>query len=138
MTPPKLTDIKGVGPVSAATLTEYSFTVHTVASATPHRISEILGLGSPAASAIIASAQAIISESPKTQPEEPALAAPETEVAPEETPETGTTPAEKKKSDKSSKGKKDKNKKKDKKSDKKKKSGKKKAKGKKAKKKTTK
>jgi len=133
MTTPKLTDIKGIGPVSAARLTEHSFTVYSVASATPHRISEVLGVGSPAASGIIASAQTIISEPPKTQSAEPALA--EAEVTSETTPEAETALSEKKNSDKSSKGKKDKKKKKGKKSDKKKKSGKKKGKGKKAKKK---
>lgn len=131
MTHPKLTDIKGIGPVLAAKLTEKSYTVNTVAAATPHDISVVLGVGPTAATALIVSAQAIISEPPKTQPAKPALAETEAEAAPER--------VEKKTSDKPSKGKKDKKDKKDKKkkkgkkSDKKKKSGKKKGKGKKAK-----
>jgi len=136
MTDTKLTDIKGIGPVMAAALTEKSFTISTVASATSAEISEALGVGTSAAGNIIASAQEIVSEPSKTQSAELALA--EQEVAPEAdvAPEVKATPAKKKlssKPPKSKKDKKDKKKKKGKKSDKQNKSGKKKGKGKKTK-----
>jgi len=110
----ELTDIAGIGPKFAATLSENNFTVAIIAKATPEQLCKIMIVGMVRAAAIIASAQALVSAPATTNP-------------------VKAKPAEKKSPKKSAKDKKKNKKDKSKKSDKKKKDKKKKGKKKKGK-----
>lgn len=111
---PVLTDIAGIGPKFAATLSENEFTVAKIAQATPEQLCKVMRVGAARAGAIIASAQALLSVGPETKV---------VKAKPAEN-KTPKKPAKDKKKNKKDKSKKSDKKKKDKKKKDKKKKGK--------------